>query len=428
MNGYTLVGMLYTAVQTALLACVRYWLYQDSLRVPAKRMYAVVFVLSLGGTGLWIRMGGLPGMPFAYFRLFVAVVMFLLSCCVIKEPFAKHAYTYAFIMVYDLALEITASFVQQLVMPGGRDWVFALTAALLLALSFRLSLRYLKRMIEQLVSLANDRIWGWLSVISFSFVFMNLMFTFPSQALSLQHLLSRYLMLLGIVGLYFATTRAIRTMQEATEARSELMLTKRRIAIQQEYYDRMIAQMDEVRRIRHDLRHHKAALAALIQQGDTDALMAYADVISPDEEIVPVTGNLSADSVLLYYQDAAKALGVRMETNLSLGRKTPLTDPDLCVILGNLLENAVEAQRYLPKEDRFIRITAKGDPSNLVLAVDNRFDGVLTEKNGEYLSRKSGEGHGIGLASVRSVCEKYGGVLQLETDNDLFMAGVVIGL
>ena len=428
MDEYTTIGMLYTAVQTALLSCVRYWLYQDNLRIPAKRMYAVVFALSLGGTGLWMLGGGLPGIPFAYFRVLVAAVMFLLSCFIIKAPFAKHTYTYSFIMVYDSALEITASFAQQLVMPGARGWIFVLTAALLLALSFLPSLRYLKRMIEQLSTLANDRIWGWLNVISFSFVFMNLLFTFPSQAPSLQHLLSRYLMLLGIVGLYFATTRAMRTMQEAAQAKSELTLTKRRIAMQQSYYDRMTAQMDEVRRMRHDLRHHKSALAALIRQGDTDALQAYADAVSLDEAGMPVTGNLAADSILLYYQDAAKALGAPLEINLSLGHKTPLTDPDLCVILGNLLENAVDAQRYLPMESRFIRITAKGDLSSLVLAVDNRFDGTLSEENGEYLSRKEGEGHGLGLASVRAVCEKYGGVLQLETDNDLFMAGVVIGL
>ena len=65
MNAYTLVGMLYTALQTALLACVRYWLYKDSLRVPAGRMYAAVFAVSFGVTGLWIGLGGIAGLSFA---------------------------------------------------------------------------------------------------------------------------------------------------------------------------------------------------------------------------------------------------------------------------------------------------------------------------------------------------------------------------
>lgn len=428
MNEYTATGMLYTALQTALLACARYWLYQDSLRVPVKRMYAAVFVIAFGGTGLWLCFGGIPGVPFASFRLFIAAVMYALSCFIIQEPFAKHTYTYSFIMAYDSTLEITASFVQQYLAPGARGWVFALIAALLLAASFVPSVRYLKRMIDGLTMLENDRIWGWLCVISFSFVLMNLLFTFPPQAPTLLHLLSRYLMFLGIVGLYFATNRAMGIMHGAAEAKMELHLVHQQVDAQKNYYSRLISQMDEVRRTRHDLRHHHAVLAALAKSGDMAALSAYMDAVSPPEDAVPVTGNLAADSILLYFLDTAKALSVRVETSLSLGPETPLSDPDLCVILGNLLENAIDAQRYLPPENRFIRVTARSDASGLTLAVDNRFDGTLRLENGVYLSRKTGEGHGLGLASVKSLCEKYGGVLQLETGADMFMAGVVIGL
>ena len=196
--------------------------------------------------------------------------------------------------------------------------------------------------------------------------------------------------------------------------------------MQQSYYDRMISQMDEVRRMRHDLRHHRAALSALVKNGDLNALSEYLDATAITEDAPPVTGNLAADSILLYYMDRATALGINMETNLFLGRETPLSDPDLCVILGNLLENAVDAQSYVPPEKRFIRVTAGADTESFTLAVDNRFDGTLNMENGNYISRKQGDSHGVGIGSVRAVCEKYGGVLQLETDGDMFMAGVVV--
>ena len=60
--------------------------------------------------------------------------------------------------------------------------------------------------------------------------------------------------------------------------------------------------------------------------------------------------------------------------------------------------------------------------------MDNRFDGTLLQEGKEILSRKEGGGHGIGISSVRSVCEKYGGSLQLKTEGDMFMAGIVINL
>lgn len=92
------VGVLYISLQTALLASVRYWLYQNNLRVRASIMYPILAAMSLLSGGLWLITGGMPGVPFVFFRLTLAVLMYLLSCVIIKEPFAKHTLSYAFIM------------------------------------------------------------------------------------------------------------------------------------------------------------------------------------------------------------------------------------------------------------------------------------------------------------------------------------------
>ncbi len=426
---YSAVSVIYISLQMALLAGVRYWLYQNNLRVRITIMYPILAAISLMSGGLWILIGSKLGVPFVFFRLAIAVLLYLLSCVIIKEPFTKHTLSYAFIMAYDAALEATANYLRDVLSPNGDPLIFILASAAVLALTFVPCVRLLKKMIDQLSALENDRIFSQLCVICYSFVFMNLLFTFPALGkMTLLTLLSRFLMFFGMVGVYAAATRVMQTMQFSADAKAQLTETSRRVAMQQSYYDRMIIQMDEVRRMRHDLRHHRAALSALIQSGDTTALKDYLDNTAFVEDAPPVTGNLAADSVLLYYMDEAKALGVPMETTLSIGRETPLSDPDICVILGNLLENAVDAQRYLPQEKRLIRVNAKADETGFALAVDNRFDGTLLADNGAYLSRKEGVGHGVGIGSVRAVCEKYGGVLQIETDGDLFMAGVVIGL
>ena len=92
------------------------------------------------------------------------------------------------------------------------------------------------------------------------------------------------------------------------------------------------------------------------------------------------------------------------------------------------MENALDAQRYLTEQDRYVRVVARADDNSFTLAVDNRFDGFLQKKDDRLVSRKPGDAHGIGLSSVRAVCKKYNGVLQLETEGDLFMAGIVIGV
>ncbi len=426
---HSVAGVLYVSLQTALLSGVRYWLYQNDLRVRAGIMYPVLAAVSLVSGGVWLITGGIPGVPFVFYRLTMAVLMYLLSCVIIKEPFAKHTLSYAFIMAYDVTMEATANYLRGVISPDGDPLIFVIVSAAVLALSFVPCVRMLKRMIDRLSALENDRIFSQLCVICYSFLFMNLLFTFPApEKMTLIILLSRFLMFIGIVGVYAAATRVMRTMQASADANAQLMLTERRIAMQQSYYDRMITQMDEVRRMRHDLRHHRAAISALIKSGDTAALTEYLDTTAFVEEVPPMTGNLAADSVLLYYMDEAKILGTRMETTLSIGRETPVSDPDLCVMLGNLLENAVDAQKHLPPEKRLIRIRARADRTSLTLAVDNRFDGTLKTDNGAYLSRKEGTGHGVGIGSVRAVCEKYGGVLQIETEGDMFMAGVVIAV
>ena len=421
--------VIYISLQTALLAGVRYWLYQDNLRVPAKIMYLVLAAMSALAGALWLYHGNTIGLSFAYFRLILAAVMFMLSCVIIKEPFTKHTLSYAFIMAYDAVLEPTASFLRGILSPTGEPFVFVLCATAVLAITFVPCVRVLKKMIDSLSKLENDRIFGQLCVICFSFVFMNLIFTFPAPGrITLIVLLSRYLMFFGMVGVYAAATRVMQTMRTAADAQADLALTRRRISMQQSYYDRMLAQVEDVRRMRHDLRHHRAALSALIKNGDIAALSEYINATDSTEESVTVSGNLVCDSMLLYFSDIAKKQGITIETRLSVGQKMPLSDPDLCIILGNLLENAVDAQKHLPEEKRFIRVTVKGDGESLTLAVDNRFDGTLLCENDAYISRKAEGGHGIGIASVRAICEKYGGILQIETDGDMFMTGLVIGV
>lgn len=423
---YGLWGVLFASVLTAVLGAIRYWLFKENLRLPLNLCYALLFVLAFGCGGMWLS-GFFADLPFTTVRAFLGIVMFLVSCVLIKEPFAKHAFTYSFIAAYYALAEVLGTFAQANFASSASPCVYILTSALFIAVSFIPFTRSLRRMVDRLVAMDNDRVWGTLCIICFSFLFMNLISTFPAKP-ELKFLVSRVLMMLGMTAIYGATTHVMDKMKQAADARAALAETSRRVAMQQSYYDRMITQMDEVRRMRHDLRHHRAVLSALVKNGDLTALSNYLNTTAMTDDTPPVSGNLAADSILLYFMDAARALDVKMEINLAIGREIPLSDPDLCVILGNLLENAVDAQKYIGPEKRFIRVTGKSDKDSFTLAVDNRFEGALRVENGEYLSRKEGGGHGVGIGSVRAVCEKYGGVLQIETDGDMFMAGVVIAV
>lgn len=426
MTEYGIWGVLYSSLQTAILASIRYWLFKDNLRISAKLSYALLAVMSFGGGGLWLA-GCFPGISFTTVRALLGLFMFAVSSVIIKEPFAKHAFAYAFVAAYSAVVEMCGTFMQARVVTGGAPGVYVITCLVLIAVSVVPYALWLRRMVDRLVAMDNDRVWGALCFICFSFLLMNLLFTFPAKP-ELKYVLSRFMMLLGMVAIYRAAIHVMDQMSQTAEARAVVMLTERRVAMQQEYYDRLITQMEEVRRIRHDFKHHHSALTALIQSGDTAALTAYISNVEGLEDAPPVTGGIAFDSLLFYYSEKAKSLGAQVETDVAFAAPPMLSDPELCVLLGNLLENAVDAQAHVAEKLRYIRVSARSDKTGFTLAVDNRFDGGLIGEPGAYRTRKPGDGHGYGLASVRAVCERYNGVFQIEQEGDMFMAGVVIGV
>ena len=102
-------------------------------------------------------------------------------------------------------------------------------------------------------------------------------------------------------------------------------------------------------------------------------------------------------------------------------------DMDLCVLLGNTLENAVEACEKL-NEGRFIRVEIDNRPELLSITVCNSYDGEVKRDKGVLLSRKREHEPGIGLASVREICEKYNGTMQYYDEKDQFAVIMLLNL
>lgn len=420
------IRLAYNVVQFVLLGTVRYGLFKDQLRLPLP--WVLVLVATVTGTfsALWYFFWQ-DVIPFAYCRFITILLTFGLSCMLIKVQFAKHALSYITTFTINTVLDSLSQFVPVLFPNTGIPNLDVLALFVLLLLFLRPMYLMVRRVTNLLSTLHNKRVWNYLSLCGFSIVLLCLTTTaqyVPNEEL----LLSRIYLLLAMVGMYAAALHIQKGMQEAAETKAALEIANSQVKLQQNYYDNLVAQMEEIRHIRHDLRHHRAALMAIVKNGDRATAEEYIKSWEVLDESTPVTGNLVADSLLSYYYTLAKEMGFTLEAELSLSRLPAISDPDLCVLIGNLLSNALDAQVYLPVEQRYVRICAKGDAKSFTLAVDNRYDGKLIQEESKLLSRKEEEGHGMGISSVRAVCKKYNGVLQLEQNGDLFMAGVVIGL
>ena len=200
------------------------------------------------------------------------------------------------------------------------------------------------------------------------------------------------------------------------------------LSMQQQRYENLKAAIEETRQARHDLRHQLCQLSALAEEGDLEKIKTYlASAVSriPSLEM-HFCENQAADSVVGYYCALAKRENIPYSVQIDLPERLPVDEVELCLVLSNLLENALEASLRTAPARRKIKLTAYLHGGSLALIqVENTYDGVIREKDGVFQSSKRKE-DGVGLQSVRHIAEKSGGVSTVTYQDGLFCAKVML--
>lgn len=271
--------------------------------------------------------------------------------------------------------------------------------------------------------------WYVFWILPVSFLLFNLM-TLPEQGESLLtgRLLTIYLVLsllmLGLLHLFYLL---FYLMAQELNANATLRQENQLLQMQTAQYETLRAAIEETRRARHDLRHHFATLSALADRGAWEELRRYlrdAAANVPADEL-NLCENQAVDGVAGRYSALSRQSGVPFTCQLSLPPALPVPEMDVCVVLQNLLENALEASRRL-EGGGYIRLKAALHGDNLVLiTVENAYDGSLEERAGALQSSKH-PGMGIGLQSVAHIAEKGGGYCRFLHEGGVFTANVML--
>ena len=173
---------------------------------------------------------------------------------------------------------------------------------------------------------------------------------------------------------------------------------------------------------------YESLKAAIAEEGNLEKIKAYlSDAVSriPSLEL-HFCENRAADGVVGYYCALAKREQIPFSVRLDLPECLPVDEIDLCLVLSNLLENALEASLHTAPARRRIELTAYLHGNSLALIqVENTYDGVIREKDGVFLSSKR-KGDGVGLQSVRHIAEKSCGVSTVTYQDGLFCVKVML--
>lgn len=207
---------------------------------------------------------------------------------------------------------------------------------------------------------------------------------------------------------------------------------EKQLALQREHYRSLNDSINTVKTIRHDLRHHLVTCLELFNKSNPAAAEQYLSQLCTtyDETTIPkVCGNHSADALICHYLKLAKQQDIVVNTNLHLPDDLGIDDQDLCVILGNCLENAIEACDKLPKNHlRHIDLKATIAKGHLIINIANTCNGIALRQDNSFVSSKNGDDHGIGLASAKALTAKYQGCCSIDCGQQLFKVAISLRL
>ncbi len=196
-------------------------------------------------------------------------------------------------------------------------------------------------------------------------------------------------------------------------------------------------QYQEVREIymdmrgwRHDYHNHMQVMKAHLATGDTDRLQDYLEELEKELDRVDTlvnSGNIMADAILNSKLTLAGRRKIQTNCKAQLPEKIPVEDVDLCVILGNLLDNALESCAQIEEKERFLRIYMTVNKRQLYLSVQNSAKEETDFDARHYITKKRGN-HGLGMKRVKAAVDKYHGYLNLANEPGIFAAEVTMPL
>ncbi len=198
-------------------------------------------------------------------------------------------------------------------------------------------------------------------------------------------------------------------------------LLEKQIAIQISYYEDREKTYAEIRRFKHDYTNHIKCIRSLLKAERYDEILEYLGNITamfPADRMSFNTGNFISDAILSDKQNSIKEENITIQFDGTI--PSLINETDLCIILGNAIDNAIEASRLLNGK-KTISVYGGFDHSYFILTVTNPT--VNYEKNNGFLpftTKTNKSEHGFGLLNIKSVVDKYNGYMKIENKDNIF--------
>ncbi|MCD8364929.1 MAG: ATP-binding protein [Clostridiales bacterium] len=241
-----------------------------------------------------------------------------------------------------------------------------------------------------------------------------------------------YIYLLIVTLLLFCMMYMYVLLYKAARSSTEIAALERRnqfLGFQSKQYENLTAYISATSKLRHDLRHQMATIQKLADNGEMEALQSYLrqyQATINTSAYVTLCANPAVNAVASHYNESCKENEINVSWALDLPSELPLPEPEYCVMLGNLVENAIDASLTLPTAERKISVISyMPTHSILVLIVENTHNTKIRTDKKQIVSSKH-KTKAIGLTSVRETVKLYHGDLCINYDDRNFSVDILL--
>lgn len=441
----TLMVLLFPVLDSLPFTLPRYWICRTKLRLPFRQIVVLQVTLTAIYSGIffYISLGGYQAAArwTTLMRYCVLLVFLALAFLLIKDSFPKLMFTWLLFLAWQFFVMGNANFIESrffwdfshrhpyLVYNIARMVIYLITCPFML--------RFFTHTVVDALKIGNGEMWQRFWKIPLFPTLLGMLYCFTGDVYAYatwQFMASRYLMLLGACYVSYVAVKVLETSCARTQLEEALKYTHRSLLAQKKQFDALAAHMDETHKARHDFRQHLAVVKSYIDKDNQTGLTEYIDLFQtalPQDFWERYCCNDAVNAIVCYYAALAQDGGIAFEAGVDYPDHCPVSNMDITVLLGNLLENAVEACQREAAGARApqaikLRVKRRGG-STLLILVDNPcvtpvpFDGDMP------LSSKR-KGMGIGAASVREIAARYDGTVQFKQKDGIFYASVLLKL
>lgn len=363
------------------------------------------------------------------------VLLYLASYIIcIKAPIRKLLFVLLIILNYGSFVAIIYSYIlsNYYIGSAGRPYSFSscLVLGLIYLVSYPVIFRMMHKKIRPLMEASeNNRYWSFLWLVPATFCLSYYYNLYSNGGIilfskSLSNVLFAVLFNLGALFVTYLTAHLI----EVSNANLRLKSENYHLNMQSIQYDNLQNRMEDARRAGHDLRQVLAVIHSYLKDNNKEGLLTYISQYTeslPSVTPIAYCGNYAVNALIVYYETIAAKNNIQFSCDIEYPSKCGIADTDAVVLLGNLLENAIDACLRQVQEDAVIALHIRKIQDMIIITLDNSYSGAIHTAGEAFLSSKA-DRTGIGTDSVKRIALKYNGTAKFHYDTNRFHSSVML--